>query len=42
VNDSASGHPGSVPTDYPADLERTWLAAGGPLLVTIDLSSFPS
>jgi len=29
VNDSTSAPPGSEPADYPADLERTWLAAGG-------------
>jgi acetyltransferase len=29
VNDSTPGRPDSAPSDYPADLERTWLAAGG-------------
>jgi len=30
VNDSTPAPPRSEPADYPADLERTWLAAGGP------------
>jgi hypothetical protein len=42
VNDSASGHPGFAPADYPADLERTCLAAGLARPVMIDLSSLPS
>jgi len=29
VNDSTPAPPGSEPADYPAELERTWLAAGG-------------